>query len=81
MEIIDKGHDQLFYDFNYRNIVDRKNISNHESDQLIKAGLVNRDGYVNDQHFMIEDYFEEVEMSNEKNNKVTAADIEQGKTS
>jgi len=81
MEIIDKGHDQLFYDFNYRNIVDRKNISNHESDQLIKKGLVNRDGYVNDQHFMIEDYFEEVEMSNEKDNKVAAADIEQGKGS
>jgi len=81
MEIIDKGHDQLFYDFNYRNIVDRKNISNHESDQLIKAGLVNRDGYVNDQHFMIEDYFEEVTMSNEKDNKVAAADIEQGKGS
>jgi len=81
MEIIDKGHDQLFYDFNYRNIVDRKNISNHESDQLIKAGLVNRDGYVNDQHFMIEDYFEEVEMSNEKDNKVAASDIEQGKGS
>ena len=72
MEIIDKGHDQLFYDFNYRNIVDRKNISNHESNQLIEKGLVNRETYVNDQHFMIEDYFAELEESNKNENKVAA---------
>lgn len=80
MEIIDKGHDQLFFDFNYRNIVDRKNLSNHESEQLEKAGLVNTDTYVKDQHFMIEDYFEELTES-QKDNKVAAADIETGRNS